>query len=212
MKEVYGGYAQSKWVSEKILHNAMQEGYESVNIYRFGLITGDSKTGFGKTDDFFTRFLKSLTNLKRIPKIKSEEMKIDITPVDFAAKSCIALSRSVANKHIFHIANPKSLGLDQLLNILKEYGITLDEVSIEEYVENCKSLGEEDSYLYLSISRGFVQRDEFTPIRPLDLFQATGVQFDFANTSESMPDYFDRCPAANKNLIFKYLNHLGIQV
>lgn len=212
MKEVYGGYAQSKWVSEEILYNAIQEGYESVNIYRFGLITGDSKTGFGKTDDFFTRFLKSLTNLKRIPKIKSEEMKIDITPVDFAAKSCIALSRSVANKHIFHIANPKSLGLDQLLNILKEYGITLDEVSIEEYVENCKSLGEEDSYLYLSISRGFVQRDAFTPIRPLDLFQATGVQFDFANTSESMPDYFDRCPAANKNLIFKYLNHLRIQV
>jgi len=211
MKEVYGGYAQSKWVSEKIIHNAMQEGYESVNIYRFGLITGDSMTGIGKTDDFFTRFLKSLANLKRFPKIKSEELKIDITPVDFAAKSCIALSRSAANKHLFHIANPKSLGLDQLLNILKEYGVALDEVSIEEYLEICKSLGEEDSYLYLSISRGFVQRDEFTPIRPLDLFQATGVQFDFANTSKSIPDYFNKCPVADRNLIFKYLDQLGIQ-
>ncbi|MBP9164069.1 MAG: thioester reductase domain-containing protein, partial [Leptospiraceae bacterium] len=211
MKEVYGGYAQSKWVSEKIIHNAMQEGYESVNIYRFGLITGDSKTGFGKTDDFLIRFLKSLANLNKFPKIKSETMKVDITPIDFAAKSCIALSHSAANKHIFHIANPKSLTFDQLLNILREYGISLDEVSIEDYFEICKSLGEEDSYLYLSISRGLVQRDEFTPISTLDLFQATGVQFDFANTSKSIPDYFNKCPVADRNLIFKYLDQLGIQ-
>ncbi|MBK6607662.1 MAG: hypothetical protein IPG24_19810 [Leptospiraceae bacterium] len=138
-------------------------------------------------------------------------MKVDITPIDFAAKSCIALSHSAANKHIFHIANPKSLTFDQLLNILREYGISLDEVSIEDYFEICKSLGEEDSYLYLSISRGLVQRDEFTPIRTLDLFQATGVQFDFANTSKSIPDYFNKCPVADRNLIFKYLDQLGIQ-
>ncbi|MBK8395601.1 MAG: amino acid adenylation domain-containing protein [Leptospiraceae bacterium] len=211
MNVVYGGYAQTKWVSEKILLDAIQSGMNSIYIHRFGLITGDSKTGFSKQDDFFTEFLKSLVNLKVLPDFETQEIQVDITPLDYAAKTCIAIAaRRESNSKIstFHIANPNPLKLSELKLILKALGIEISEVSKEGFIEKCKSNGLEDSYLYLALSRVFLEKDAFTPVRPLDLFQATGIRFDFTNTKKILLNQAISCLYPDTILLEKYLQFL----
>ncbi|MBP7283006.1 MAG: amino acid adenylation domain-containing protein [Leptospiraceae bacterium] len=211
MQEVYGGYAQSKWVSEKILQNALEIGMDSIFIYRFGLITGDSKTGFSKQDDFFTEFLKSLVNLKVLPDFETQDIQVDITPLDYAAKVCIAISartESYSKISTFHIANPIPLKLSELKLILQSFGIEISEVSKEGFIEKCKSNELENSYFYLSLSRLLLEKDAFTLIRPLDLFQATGIRFDFTNSNRILFDQTITIPYPDKNLLEKYLQFL----
>ncbi len=207
MKEVYGGYAQTKWVSEKILLNAKKAGFDSISIYRFGLITGESTLGFGKVEDFFLQFLKSILTLKCIPIMNGLEMKVDITPVDLAAKACIAISQSAGN-NTFHIANPNPLLLSDLLFILNELGIQIAEISIEKFTQKYNFSGFQNFYFYLSISRLILDKKAFTNVSPLDLFQATGSKFDFTNTQKILPSYFLEFPLPNKDLIYKYLEQL----
>lgn len=208
MKNVYGGYAQTKWVSEKMLLNAKKAGFDSIYIYRFGLITGESKSGYGKVGDFFTQFLKSILSLKSIPIMNGLDLKVDITPVDFAANSCIAIALSEDNNCIFHIANPNPLRLANLISILDQFGIQVAEISIEEFIQKCKSSDFQDSYFYLSISRSILDREGFISVSSLDLFQATGRKFDFTNTRGILSDYFLKFPIPNMDLIYKYLEQL----
>jgi thioester reductase-like protein len=204
MKEVYGGYAQTKWVGEKLLFNAKKQGFDSLFIYRFGLITGESTLGFGKANDFFAQFLKNILTLKTLPAVNGMEMKVDITPVDFAAKACIAIAQ-IADSNIFHIANPDPLALSDLTFILKNMGISIAESTLEEFFKKCKSISSEESYFYLSLSRLFLDTGVFNFVRPLDLFQASGIEFDFKNTKKIFLSYDANFPPPDAKLIGKYI-------
>ena len=55
-KDLFGGYTQSKWVSEKVAMLARDEGLP-VAIYRPGRITGHGVSGVGNVDDFMCRMI-----------------------------------------------------------------------------------------------------------------------------------------------------------
>ena len=52
------GYAQTKWVAEKIILDARAQGIP-VTVYRPGFITGDSHTGAMNANDFLYRLRQS---------------------------------------------------------------------------------------------------------------------------------------------------------
>ncbi|MBP9886617.1 MAG: thioester reductase domain-containing protein [Leptospiraceae bacterium] len=213
MSEVYGGYAQSKWVSEKLLMNAKQSGMDSIFIYRFGLITGDSKTGYSKRDDFFSEFLQSILNLKILPDLEGKELSVDVTALDYAANACITISSQLnhtSKNSIFHIANPKSLKLSELISIFTQLQLSISQVPKQQFIDFCKSSELENSYLYLSLSRFILENRAFTLIRPLDLFQATSVQFDFTNTNQILNSKIE-CPKPDISLLQKYIQFLESQ-
>jgi len=59
---LYDGYAQSKWVAEKLMMTARSRGIP-VCIYRLGMITGHSQTGVSQTDDMMCRMIKGFIQL-----------------------------------------------------------------------------------------------------------------------------------------------------
>jgi len=59
---LYDGYAQSKWVAEKLMMTARSRGIP-VCIYRLGMITGHSQTGVSQTDDMMCRMIKGFIEL-----------------------------------------------------------------------------------------------------------------------------------------------------
>ena len=63
-----GGYAQSKWVAERLLDAARGRGV-LVRIYRPGTITGDSVSGVCNPDDFLYRFLRGCLAMGSAPEI-----------------------------------------------------------------------------------------------------------------------------------------------
>ncbi len=83
------GYAQSKWVAERLVMAARARGLP-VCIYRPARITGHSQTGLSHTSDFLCRFIKGCIQLGTMP---DWDIPMDMAPVDFVSKSIVYLSR-----------------------------------------------------------------------------------------------------------------------
>ena len=83
------GYAQSKWVAEKLVAIALSRGLP-VSIHRLGRITGNSKTGVWNTNDFMCRMIKCCIQLGSVPKIDG---LVDMTPVDYVSQAIVYLSQ-----------------------------------------------------------------------------------------------------------------------
>lgn len=77
------GYAQSKWVAEKLVAFASSRGLP-VTIHRLGRITGNSKTGVWNTNDFMCSMIKCCIQLGSVPKIDG---LVDMTPVDYISQA-----------------------------------------------------------------------------------------------------------------------------
>lgn len=86
---VYGGYAQSKWVAEKVVMNAAAAGFP-VRIYRPGMIAGDSQTGACKSEELIYRMLQGLAQLGLAPQW---ETTLELSPVDYISNAIVHLSR-----------------------------------------------------------------------------------------------------------------------
>ncbi len=122
-----GGYAESKWVADKLIEQAKARGVPAF-IYRPGMITGDFERGAGRLDDFFARFLKGVVQLGMAPEI---DAVIDIAPVDYVARAIVEIARSAA-PGTFHLTHPAAVPYQELVDALRRGGY---EVRIVPYFE-----------------------------------------------------------------------------
>lgn len=199
IKQIWGGYGQSKFAAEKYLLNT---NLDNIYIYRFGLICGNSKNGTMSEKDFLSMFVKGAQELKILPYDKTDTMAIDITPIDYAVKTLLKISQSNTTKRIFHIANNTSLKYNDLIKYLKNEKIVdniLEYKEWEKIIKNRNTSVNEDACI-MSLCR--MDPSRFSKYRFLDLFQATNIKFDAKNTHEISKI---KCPKPNKDLIKKYL-------
>ncbi|HET6247809.1 MAG TPA: non-ribosomal peptide synthetase [Tepidisphaeraceae bacterium] len=212
---VFGGYAQSKWAGEVLLRNA-DDGAGSISYYRLGLITADSQNGFAPAGEQFGLFVRSLAAAGCVPNDAPDDLAIDITPVDFAAKALARLSlRPNALPATFHIANPTSLTLGGLIAAMGEFGIPIERVSRAEWEDRIANTGsgKNDGWAaYLGLCRASCGRggadESFAMYRTMDLFQATGVKFDMQNTLGALAGSGIVCRPADKKLLHLYLRNI----
>lgn len=124
-EEVYGGYCQSKWVAEELVTAARSRGMP-VSVYRPGLISAHSVTGACNTGDMLCRLLKCFIEQGKAPDL---DIRVDMTPVDYMTDAILQLSRQETSLGgTFHIANPRSLRLSQLVDEVRSLGYTLQRV------------------------------------------------------------------------------------
>ncbi len=128
--DLNGGYAQSKWVAERIVELAIHRGLPA-NIYRLNRVMGDFQSGAGQTDDFLWRIVEASLLIKQAPYTKVKE---NLTPVDFVCRSIRALSSSPEwINRPYHILNPHQTSYREIFKIVKELGYPLEETSFEEW-------------------------------------------------------------------------------
>jgi thioester reductase-like protein len=97
------GYAQSKWVAEKMMLNARDRGLP-VCIYRLPFISGDSRTGAWNTKDFTCILIKGCTEMGSAPVL---DYWVNICPVDYASQAITYLAHQPQSENgIFHLMNP----------------------------------------------------------------------------------------------------------
>ncbi|MGG6293704.1 amino acid adenylation domain-containing protein [Leptolyngbya sp. AN02str] len=113
--QLKSGYAQSKWVAEKLVSIAGSRGLP-VCIYRPGRITGDSQTGQCNLDDFMSHLIKGCIQLGSVPEPENNSW-IDMTPIDYVSRAIVYLStqNSVFGR-AFHLVNPHPISANQLLH------------------------------------------------------------------------------------------------
>jgi len=192
----FGGYAQSKWVAEKLIQQAMTRGIPCA-IYRPGLVSGHSVTGAWNTDNLISSMTRACVLLGSVPNL---DVMVNIVPVDFVSAAIVQLSKDEKNfGAIFHLDNPDPLHFKHLAGWLASRGLQARAVSFDEWREE----------LFSQIPH--MPSDEWAPYLPLleevDESQVFMPEFDLANTLTRLEGSGIACHPVNEALFTAYLNY-----
>ncbi|MBE9170808.1 thioester reductase domain-containing protein [Pleurocapsales cyanobacterium LEGE 06147] len=204
-----GGYAQTKWVAEKLVTIAHERGLPAC-IYRLGRVSGHSQTGVCNTNDRLYRMIKGFIQLKCAPDL---DAIVDMTPVDYVSKSIIHLSRRKQSlDKIFHLSNPHPIHSSQFFKWICEFGYPLEPISYEQLQAKLVSSSElsPDNPLYPLIP--FLADMGADPPREKKSLEVSSnseaLNFDCQNTVNGLAGTSIVCPAIDDNLLFTYFSYL----
>lgn len=126
------GYGQTKWVAEKLIHDACDRGLP-VRILRLGTISGHSTSGSTNPYDLFTALIVESLHLGYAPDIKG--WRAEMTPVDFVSKAIITLSNNTEiTQRVFHIGDSNPVDTQNLFGHLHELGYPTEKLPWEDWV------------------------------------------------------------------------------
>jgi phthiocerol/phenolphthiocerol synthesis type-I polyketide synthase E len=116
------GYAQTKWVAEKLVDLARGRGLR-VAVYRPGLIAGDVRTGIHNPRDLMWSFLKGCIQMAAAPDLS---LPFDPVPVDYVSRAIVHLSRQPESLgQAFHFFNPRPLPWREVFAFARSLGYPL---------------------------------------------------------------------------------------
>ncbi len=202
---VYGGYAQTKFAAEHMLAQTPAEACD-IYQYRFGLLTGDAASGASSPTDFLALFSAGIARLGALPEGIEERLKVDITPICYAAKAMVKLSLA-GKPGAYHIAGRDGALLKDIRAALARYGKVLRSLPVDRWLDLIKNkpLSAEESAAALSLCRAVSDDKRFEQVRTLDLFQATDVTFDTTRADAVLAPAGISCPAASDKLLDTYI-------
>jgi len=192
----FGGYAQSKWVAEKLVRTAGVRGIP-VAIYRPGLVSGASTTGAWNTDDLMTTLIKSCIAIGVAPDL---DVMVDVVPVDYVSSSIVHLSQQPdALGRVFHLSNPQPMPYARLLEAARSLGVSLRMVPFDQW------RGELFNHAALSGENGW---NPFLPlIEEVGEQQVFMPPFDCQNTLDGLANTTVGCPPVGPELFARYFSY-----
>ncbi|CAF1144470.1 unnamed protein product [Rotaria magnacalcarata] len=137
------GYAQSKWVAEKLMAKANRLGLPVI-IYRLGSTCGSTETGACNQTDLHTFLFVAMMKLNSYPET-IVDARLHALPVDFTAKSIVYLSgiQPAIDGKIYHVRNSNSEVLfKDIIDGIRNCGVQLKSVSLEEWRSKLKTIND----------------------------------------------------------------------
>lgn len=204
---ISGGYAQSKWVAEQLVMAARDRGIP-VCIYRPGMITGHSQTGISKTDDLLSRLIKSFIQLKTAPNL---DLKIDMTPVDYASSAIVHLSRQKGSwGKAFHLLNPHPLPLSKLVEEMQALGYPVQQLSYDDWRAELIDGGARRSqeHALSPLLALLTERVSEAQLTYLEMALSGAEFFDCQNTGNGLAGTSIACQPVDARLLGSYLSYL----
>ncbi len=135
------GYAQSKWVAEKLVWTAKSRGIP-VTVYRPGQVLGYSVNGACNLDDFIFRIMKGSLQIGAYPPVDGD---FNALAADDMSRAIVGLSlRSVSAGRVFHLLHPKSVPIGRIIDWIKSKGHALEEVSWDVWMSRLSASGHEN--------------------------------------------------------------------
>eukprot|EP00959_Pyramimonas_sp_CCMP1952_P247595 5175914-Pyramimonas_sp.AAC.1 len=130
--QLTSGYAQTKWVAEHLVWNAVGCGL-SAAVYRPGNLGGDTATGAYNPSDANTLLLAACARLGLAPSVPG--WRFESTPVDFAARAVVGLAATGASYgQAFHLADGSPVEAEEVLALLGAAGRPVTRCPKEEWV------------------------------------------------------------------------------
>jgi fatty acid CoA ligase FadD9 len=128
------GYAQSKWVAEKLIASASRFNLPVV-IYRLGSIGANTETGACNPHDFNTLFVGTIMKIGYYPETIIN-MKLNELPVNVAAQRIISLDRIQSDSYgkIYHVINENGgISFQKVLDSIRRCDIQIESISYDEW-------------------------------------------------------------------------------
>jgi thioester reductase-like protein len=192
----FGGYAQSKWVAEKLVQQAGASGIPYA-IYRPGLVSGHSVSGAWNTDNLISSMTRACVMLGSVPNL---DVMVNIVPVDFVSGAIVHLSKDPRNLgKVYHLDNPEPLHFSKLADWLANQGFEARMVSFDVW----------RAELFRQIPH--MPSDGWEPYLPLveevDEEQVFMPEFDLSNTLTGLNGSGIECHPVNARLFSTYLDY-----
>jgi len=197
---LFNGYAESKWVAEKICHIARSRGIPAC-IYRPGVISGHSQTGICNSRDFLHTVLKGFIDLKSAPDL---DAVWDFTPVDYVSQAIVRLSlQSDSFNKTFHLTNPQPIALRDLIDAIASFGYPIDTIAYETWKAQLADFAKQSqSDKWKSLLSVFPEQFSDRQRQVLKL------KFDCKNTLQGLKHTSITCPPVDRQLLKIYLSYL----
>ena len=194
----FGGYAQSKWVAEKLVMTAGERGIPVV-IYRPGLVSGDSRTGAWNTDDMMSTLAKVCLSIRAVPEL---DVMVDVVPVDYVSRSVVYLSQQAESLgRVFHLSNPHPLPYAELVAWVRSLGVPVRVLPFDEW---------RGELLARAMAFGGEGWNPFLPlIEEVSVEQVFMPPFDCRNTLEGLAGSPISCPPVGPELLGTYLSYFS---
>jgi len=140
---LWNGYAQSKWVAEKLVLAAFARGLRG-GAYRLGTIAGHAETGVFQDHDFVFRVVRACIAAGAAPDI---EDLMPMVPVDFVARALvgIALADRSAEARVFHIDDHAPMSVRTMFAALRSFGYNLALLDFESWRQAILEASERDA-------------------------------------------------------------------
>ncbi|SHG21437.1 amino acid adenylation domain-containing protein [Streptoalloteichus hindustanus] len=125
------GYAESKWVAERMVRHAGEQGLP-VAVYRPYEVTGDRHRGICNTDTAICSLFRAFADMGVAP---DSPLPLDFVPVDFVAAAVVHLAtRREATRRVYHLTNPRPALLADMVGRMRAAGCAIDTRSYPEWV------------------------------------------------------------------------------
>lgn len=197
------GYAQSKWVAEKLIKLAKDRGFQ-VTIYRPATVAGDSRSGIWNTEDFLCRLIKGCIQMGLAP---VEPIRMDMAPVDYMSRSIVALSLlPSAIGSCFHLNHPTPPYSNELIDWFSQSGYRLNRVPYQDWVKRVLEIGKTNHKDFalsplLPMFSAQNQDDE------MELLEENAIHYDCRETQSVLSTLGIECPLLGGELLTHYQTH-----
>jgi len=197
-----GAYPQSKWVAEKLIEIG-RERKIPISIYRPGRISGHSQTGACNSSDSLYRLLAGCVQLGCVP---DGDKLMNVAPVDYVSRAIVHLSRqkeSIGKN--FHLVNPHSFYLSELVAWIRSIGYPIERVSYETWqAEIVNRAGNSPDHALYPLVGLFSEK-----VSEAEMPQSGTLHFDCQNTLDGLATTDITCPQADANLWSTYFSYLA---
>jgi thioester reductase-like protein len=125
-----GGYAESKWVAERLVHKARQRGFQ-ISMYRPPFIGWDSRSGAYNPQDFVVRMIAGSLQLNMAPDLP---LLLHVTPVNVVSEAMVALAHrrdSLGKNH--NLVFAEGLRWRDMIHALAMNGSTIRTVGYDSW-------------------------------------------------------------------------------
>ncbi|MGR3934131.1 non-ribosomal peptide synthetase [Streptomyces sp. BRA346] len=201
------GYAETKWVAERMLGHAAEAGLP-VTIHRPYEITGHSRTGAWNTSTAICAVFDAIAHMGSAPAVP---LPLDLVPVDTVTDAIVGIATRLPHLGgVVHLTNPRPARLGDMVDRMRAAGYAIEDVSYPEWTAALVD---------------HVRRNPEAPIAPfVPLFVTAANEADHSvkelyfdtvfpdiartRTDQIWPAWRDSCPPVDATLLDGYLSSL----
>lgn len=200
------GYAQTKCISESLLHQASERGLP-VAVIRPSLLCGDTKTGRTNEDDLISRLVKGCITMGIASDV---DWKIDCSPVDITAKIIVSCVRKkmAQNFWVIHVHHPNPRPWQEMILWLNLFGYSVNLVSLDIWLEQLEAMPRQICPEFYMLRSFFLARPAMLEGRrqPELYLESTRKHINSKNSNQWLTDNNLTLPPVNAPLLSRYFD------
>jgi thioester reductase-like protein len=149
---IHLGYAQSKWVAERLVEDCRSRGLDAF-LHRPSLILADAGSGIGNDDDIFAQLMRGVIALGHAPDL---DWRLDACPVGYVARAIASVVRAPRQGlNVLHLRNPRPARWTEAVLWMSVRGYRVELEPFAAWIERAERASRDPAHV-LHRLRGFL--------------------------------------------------------